>query len=279
MTSIKEALLLGAKILKESSIKEPLRDSRLLLSFVLNINKKEIITKEEEEIKPNKFKLFLTLIKRRKKGEPIQYITSSQFFFDTEIKLKRGVFIPRPETELLISEALILSKDFKKPIVVEYGCGSGAILKVLSDKIKNAIFIGIEKNQNAINISRENLKKRKNTLIIEGDYLKGNFLKKAHIVISNPPYLLKSQIKKLDREIKEHEPIDALLTPRIFTHYKKIIKKAEKFLSKGGYIIFEIGSEQAKRWKHFNSISPSFKIIKKVKDYGNKLRVIILKKN
>ena len=122
------------------------------------------------------------------------------------------------------------------------------------------------------------MKNDNSVLLVRGDFCKNPFLKEIDIIVCNPPYITETEFKKLPKEIKDYEPKTALFTPEVFYFYKKAIDFAEFSLKKGGYILFEIGSSQAKRYKHFEKLSPNFKLHSKIKDYGNKLRVVVLRK-
>lgn len=163
-------------------------------------------------------------------------------------------------------------------MIADLGCGSGAITKSLSKELKNATLIAIEKSKRALRIAKLNLKNCDASLLLRGDFCENSFLKKIDIIVCNPPYITEEEFEKLPNEIKRYEPKLALFTPEIFYFYKKAINFAEISLKKGGFLLFEIGSSQAKRYKHFEKLSPKFKLHSKVKDYGKKLRVIVLKK-
>ncbi|GEM_PF-1093137 len=276
--TIKDALLTGSKILQNAGLKKPLRDSRILLSFALKIDKSELMVKLEKKLNFKEKKSWEKLIKRRAKFEPIQYITGIQFFYNTEVKVGKGCLIPRAETEFLVEETLKITSNIDSPVIADLGSGSGAILKAFGKEIKSCLLLGIDNNLDALYWSKENLKDEKKCLLISGDYENETFLKNIDVIVCNPPYITKREYKKLTLEIKLYEPKSSLITDETFYFYEKATRFAEKSLKSGGFLLFEIGSEQAKRWKHFQKISPFFIIHKRIKDYGGKLRVVVLKK-
>lgn len=276
--TLKEALSFGYQDLKRAGMRKPLRDSRILLSFLLNVDKSWLMANLDSKIEKEKFNQFLKLIERRAINEPIQYITNIQPFFKTYLKVGKGCLIPRAETEFLVEETLKIATTIKSPVIADLGCGSGAIIKALSGELKKAIFIGIEKEINSLYWAKQNLNQIHNCQLILGDFGFHSFLKNVDIIVCNPPYLSKEEIKKLPDEIKLYEPPSALFTPSPFYYYEKVINFAENSLKPSGYVIFEIGSCQAKRVNHFKKISKFFEVVKKVKDYGKRLRVVILKK-
>lgn len=222
--------------------------------------------------------MFFELIKRRGNFEPIQYITKVQPFYNTKVFVEKGVLIPRCETEFIVEEAIKFARSIEKPKIADLGCGSGAITKALFLEIRDATIIAVDISLKAISYAKENLKEKESCLIVNGNFCKNSFLKDIDIIVCNPPYLTDEEFKKLPKEIKDYEPKEALFTKEGFYFYKKAILFADNSLKRGGIIIFELGSYQAKRHLLFNQISPHFEVILKVKDYGRKLRGVVLKK-
>lgn len=278
IVTLKEALSFGYQKLKKAGIRKPLRDSRILLSFLLNVDKSWLMANLDNTVEKEKFNRFLKLILRRAKNEPIQYITNIQPFYKTFVKVGKGCLIPRAETEFLVEETLKIAATMKSPVIADLGCGSGAIIKALCGELEKATLIGIEKEINSLYWAKKNLNQIHSCQLILGNFEFHSLLKNVDIIVCNPPYLSKEEIKKLPDEIKLYEPSSALFTPSPFYYYEKVINFAEQSLKPNGYVIFEIGSNQAKRVNHFKKISKSFEVAKKVKDYGKRLRVIILKK-
>lgn len=276
--TIKDALLKGSRKLQKSGIKKPLRDTRILLCFALNLEKSQLMAQLEKTMNSREEKYFFELIKRRAKFEPIQYITGFQPFYNTEIKVGKGCLIPRFETEFLVEETLGIASNIDFPVIADLGCGSGVILKALGIEISNCLLLGVDNNWDSLYWAKINLKDEKNCRLFLGDYETQAFFKNIDVIVCNPPYVTKREFEKLPLEIKLYEPQASLLTNEIFYFYEKAIRFAEKSLKTGGFLLFEIGSEQARRWRHFQKISPFFVIHKRKKDYGGKLRVVVLKK-
>lgn len=276
--TIKDALLFGSQKLKEAGLKKPLRDARILLCFSLKIEKCEMMANLERKMGNDSFAKFRKLIGRRANFEPIQYITGLQPFYNTFLEVGKGCLIPRAETEFLVEEALTIASGIKFPKIADLGCGSGAILKAISEELKKGIFIGIEKSRRSLLWACKNLKECSNCKLILGDYELGAFMKNIDIIVCNPPYITEVEFEKLPQEIRLFEPKSSLITKEVFYFYEMALNFAQNALKKSGFILFEIGAEQAKRNAHFNRISPYFEVHKKIKDYGGKLRVVVLKK-
>ena len=276
--SIKDALLIGSQKLKEAGLKKPLRDARILLCFSLKIEKSQIMANLEEKMDKKQFNQFLKLIERRAQFEPIQYITGVQPFYNTYLEVGRGCLIPRAETEFLVEETLKIASKIKNAVIADLGCGSGAILKAIASEVKEVKLIGIENEKNSLFWAVKNLNAIPHCKLVLGSYEFQSFLKGIDIIVCNPPYITKREFEKLPNEIKLFEPKSSLLTEEVFYFYEKALDFAQGALKKNGFILFEIGSEQAIRQAHFYNISPYFEVHNKVKDYGGKLRVVVFKK-
>lgn len=276
--TIKDVLRLGSQKLNKAGFKKPLREARILTCFSLKIEKSHLMASLEKKIEKKQLNRFLRLIKRRTLREPVQYITGVQPFYNTYLKVGSGCLIPRPETEFLVEEAIKVASTMKYPVIADLGCGSGAILKAISEEIKNVKLVGIEKEKSSLSWAVKNLNKISNCKLILGSYEFQSFLKNIDIIVCNPPYLTRREFEKLPEEIKLFEPKSSLLTEEVFYFYERALNFAKNALNENGYVLFEIGAEQARRHTHFYRISPYFKVIKKIKDYGGKLRVIVLKK-
>ena len=279
MTSaIRSLLATGASKLRNSSVRKFERDARILLCLALRKDKVFILAHPEFETPQKDQKLFTSFIERRAGGEPIQYITGKQPFWTTEILVGKGCLIPRPETEILVEEALVLAKGIKAPSIADLGCGSGAILKAIAESRGDCLLVGIEKSAAAIKWARKNLSMYPNVTLIRGDFFKEPEIEKLDLILSNPPYLSVKEFDSLPVEIKEFEPKEALLAEDPMEPYRAIAKFAEKNLKQGGYLIVEIGSEQARRHRAFRTLSKYLELCRFRKDLGGKLRAIILQR-
>jgi release factor glutamine methyltransferase len=276
--SIKTVLSKGALRLEGSKVKKFERDARILLCRALDKDKVFILIHPEFEVSAKTANKYFSFIERRAAGEPVQYITGSQPFWTTTIKVGKGCLIPRPETEILVEEVLKLTEKMKKPKIVDLGCGSGAILKAIAASLDNCSLVGIEKSSKALNWARTNLENYANVELIKGDFSKDPSVAGADIIVSNPPYLSRKEFDKLPVEIKDHEPEEALLAEEPIEPYRAIARFAEKALKKNGFLVVEIGSEQAKRHSALKKLSPLLKFSHFRKDLGGKLRAVVFQK-
>lgn len=184
------------------------------------------------------------LEERIKKRKPLAYIFKKWWFYDIEIYIEEGVFIPRRESEVLVDVAIELLKG-RKAIFIDFGTGSGALALSILKHNENALGIGIDCSRKALMISKlngERLSLSQRLLLVEADSLAPIKERTVELIISNPPYVREDEIKELPPEVKNWEPVEALAGGRSgLDTIKMLLKEGKKVLKKGGYIITEVG--------------------------------------
>jgi len=216
----------------------------------------KVILKDEEK------KAFDRLIEQRKKGTPIQLILGNAYFLDFELEVRPGVFIPRPETEQLV-ERTIAELASSPELIVEIGTGTGAIAITLARHFPEARIIATDLNPEALVLARVNAEKLRVVERInfiqadlfnfpEADKLSGM----VDLIISNPPYIPSSAIKKLPVEVRDYDPVLALDGGRDgFEKCKKILDKLPDFLAPPGLGAFEIDPLLYRPLKKYEKLS------------------------
>ena len=159
--NIENILNRGINILKANKIANPYLDSGILLSESINRDKKHIILNPKEILNSKQLKNFNSLIERRKKGEPIAYLTNKKEFWKDEFYVNNSVLIPRPDTELIIDEVLKIYSKISQIQVLDIGTGSGCILLSILKERGNFYGTGIDVSKKSINVSKFNAKKLK----------------------------------------------------------------------------------------------------------------------
>tara|TARA_B100000989_G_scaffold279533_1_gene242228 strand:+ start:459 stop:1304 length:846 start_codon:yes stop_codon:yes gene_type:complete len=267
----------GSYKLKLHNIESHMLDSELLLSFVLKSTREQILTKLNSNIKKNNFEEFKKILSRREKKEPIAYITNKKEFWKNNFYVNNHVLIPRPETELIVEEVLNNTEINSSKSFLEVGTGSGCIIiSILKERVRcSATAIDICKKALKIakfNAKMHHLEKNINFINIDIDKIRDN---KYDFIFSNPPYIKKFNLRRLDRSVKLFEPhialeagIDGL------REIKKLIKKSNKLLKINGKLIFEIGMHQYKITKKILKQN-GFYINKVINDISSIPRVII----
>ncbi len=213
---------------------------------------------------------------------PIQQITGQAFFYGRKFFVDGSTLIPRPETELLIKEAVAVLKDIPEAEVLDIGTGTGCIPVTLRLELRNNIII------DAVDISEQALETaEKNKLlhnISEGiNFIKSDLFentdKKYNLIVSNPPYIPVKIKDTLQSEVKDFEPSIALFAndDSGLEFYIKIIDKAKDYLEDDGFVIFELGINQSGAVKNYIE-QKGFKNIKLVKDLNSIERAVIFQK-
>ena len=271
-----EAIKIGAKLLKEKKISSYILDSELLLSKALNKTREEILINLVNIVKENKISIFERYLYRRSKNEPIAYILEEKEFWSKKFKVNSDTLIPRPETELLVDEILKLYKG-KNISILDIGTGSGCIIISLLNYLKRSTGTGIDISPKAISIARQNAQMHKlcNRVKFSNKKIENIFDKKFDLIVSNPPYIERKEIKNLSEDIKRYEPRVALDGGNDgLDLIRKVIYKSKYILKIKGMLALEIGNEQIKKVSKL-LIDNNFCIRKIIKDYKNNVRCVI----
>ena len=275
--NIQETLNKAVKILNKSNIKNSYLDSEILLSKTINKDRKYIILNSQEQLSKKSLKNFSNLIKRRKKSEPIAYLINKKEFWNHTFYIDCNVLIPRPDTEILVEETLKLFSKSSKLRMLDIGTGSGCILLSILKERRNFLGIGIDISKNAIKVANFNAKLQQlsNRVKFYKSDVDKFLIGKYDIVLSNPPYIKKKDLKYLEKDVADYEPKTALDGGRDgFSEITKVISKVSKLVKKNGKFILEIGFDQKNKTIDILKKN-SFYINKIVKDYGRNDRCII----
>ena len=277
---IEEVLKEGKRILNKNNVEDANLIARILLEFVLKIDRNQLLIKQEQEVDIEKEKEYNLAIEKIMQGVPLQYITNSQEFMELNFYVDENVLIPQPDTEILVEEVIKIVSKENKINILDICTGSGCIGISLANAVTNAKITMSDISKNAIEIAKKNAKENdviERIKFIESDMFE-NIEGKFDIIVSNPPYIETDVINTLSREV-QNEPIIALDGGKdglIF--YRKLINEAPKYLNDEGYLCMEIGYDQKEKVIELAKKVDVFKEIKSVKDLSGNDRVIICKK-
>ena len=275
--NIQTLLNLASKTLGNSSNASSKLDSEILLSEVIKKNRKYLILNSNKELKKENIKSFDCLVKRRKKGEPIAYLIKKKEFWKQNFYINKNVLIPRPDTELLVEETLKLFNVNCKLNILDIGTGSGCILLSILKERRNFFGTGIDISKKAINVERFNAKihQLSNRVKFYNSDVDNFLIGKYDLIISNPPYIKRRDLKCLEVDVRNFEPKLALDGGRDgFSEITKVISKTSMLLKKNGRFILEMGFDQKNRI--LNTLRKNnFFINKVLKDYGKNDRCVI----
>ncbi len=286
--TIQELLQKGLNILENEEMLSPLLDTQLLLEYTLNVDRTYIYTHRDEVVIKENVDKFLSLVHKREKGYPIQYILGKQEFMGLDFIVGEGVLVPRADTEVLIEYILeiVNSGRFKHKQtinILDIGTGSGAITLSLAHYIKNAFVYSIDISEDALKIAKENTKRL--NLASKVEFLRGSLFEpletlknqnKFDIIVSNPPYIPSDEIKSLQKEVAKYEPrvaLDGGIDGLDF--YRSIIFHSTKYLLDGALLAFEIGYNQGDDVKKLLESVGNFQNIEIRKDLAGHDRVVL----
>ena len=267
-------------ILKKNYIESSLLDSELLISKAINKSREYIILNLDKEIKEDDYINLQKLVAERSKGKPLAYLTGKKYFWKYEFDVNEDVLIPRPDTELIIEQVLKIYKNKNRINFLDIGVGSGAILLSILKEKKGFLGTGIDISNNCLNICKKNaykLEVYERVKLFKSNI--DNFTKgKYDLIISNPPYIKKLDLNKLDKDVKDFEPklalnggLDGL------SEIRKIIKKSTELIKKNGKLIIEIAFNQKNEVKKILKDN-GFYINAVIKDLAKNDRCIVSKK-
>lgn len=247
-TSTREALTLGAQRL--APLATARRDAELLLLHTLQQDRAWLLTHPEAPIPPTQLAQYKTLLNRRARHEPIQYITGRQEFYGLTLRVTPDVLIPRPETEHLVEAALDripANTPARIPTrILDVGTGSGAIALAIAAHRPHAAVTAVDQSPAALAIARENAAAHHLTSRIR--FLQSNLLgaipaEPFDLILSNPPYVPANE--PLEPQVLHFEPHQALFAgPSGLDIYRRLIPQARKSLAPNGWLLMEIGHGQ-----------------------------------
>ncbi|HGJ67257.1 TPA: peptide chain release factor N(5)-glutamine methyltransferase [bacterium] len=272
----------GTNYLTKGNIEDAALNAELLLGHLLNYSRSDIRINYKRRLNTNLIIKYKSLIYRRIKNEPLQYIQGGTEFMGLWLKVDKRVFIPRPETELLVEKVLEIcnNKKDKKYYLLDIGTGSGNIPVAVAHKCSNVLIDAVDIDKNALKVAEENIKRyrlSKRIKCIHQDIFNYNnkiLLEKYDIIVSNPPYIPYVEYLDLAPEIRKYEPAKACTDCADgLTFYSKIIDLSKFILKEGGTCLVEIGYGQSKKVSDIFS-EGGLKNIKIYKDLNKHDRIV-----
>ena len=250
--TIAGAILTAAQILRKAGVPESRREAGSLLGHVIERDQTFIITHAEDPVREDDLLKFRNTVERRAQGEPLQYITGHQEFFGLDFEVTPDVLIPRPETELLVEQALSLIEESDKLGVCDIGTGSGCIAIALAKRRPGIKVVATDLSEKALRVALRNAVRNgvsDRIIFLASDCfaaIKGsaNF----DLLVCNPPYVAADALAGLQREVREYEPRIAL-TPGDdgLTVIRRLLNESHGYLKPGGHLLMEIGFDQRAR--------------------------------
>ncbi len=270
--------------LSQAGIDSPRLEARLLLADVLkcDVSSSEIFNTDLTENEKETLRLLID--RRIIKKEPLDKILGHKEFYKYNFSVNHNVLSPRPDTEILLEEAINLASN-KKVSVLDLGTGSGCILLSLLKENPKSEGVGVDISEEALQIAQKNAKAlnvEKKVKWLNLDWFKSDFLQKINaqfdLIVSNPPYIPNKDIAQLEDEVKLYDPLYALSGGEDgLDSYRRIAELAPSLLKEGGYILLECGIGQAQLVADI-FMKNNLSFCKILKDLQNIERCVILKK-
>lgn len=263
-------------------IATPRLDAELLLAHTLGIDRTRLYVEYDRPLNAGELSRYRNSASRRVNCEPVAYITGEKEFWSLKFKVNPHVLIPRPETEILL-ETILQKRNTsapKAPFILDIGTGSGNLAVSLATEFKRSQLAASDLSEAALEIARENAQTHGVSERIS--WYCGNLFDcledikgQVDLLISNPPYITEEEMNRLQPEVRDFEPHQALTAgPDGLDVYKNIIAKAGDWLNKKGLICLEIGHQQAGAVVEMLQASGHFSHIQITKDYAGLDRVV-----
>jgi len=241
------------KWLAERGVPDSRLDTEYLLAEVLRLDRVGLYLAFDRPITESELVDFRALLKRRGKREPLQHVLGYTEFMGHRILTSSAALIPRPETEILVEQALVMLKNIAEPRVIDIGTGTGCIAIGIALENPKVKILALEISGHALELARENVAAHdlsEKIVLSQFDILKTlpKLQKRVDLVVSNPPYINYSELSGMQKEVAEFEPHQALFdSDDGLVFYRRYAEILPRLLNPGGRFLFEFGGEhQAK---------------------------------
>ena len=286
--SVNDALRWAGRHLSINNIPDPAMDAEYLLAHVIGCQRKDLLIHPEKIISESEMNRFREFVERRRKREPVQYITGEVEFRGLIFRVNKDVLIPRPETELLVEEVINSvkekseSKGGRDVTILDLCTGSGCIAISIAKELPYCRVYAVDISEKALDKAIENAERfgvGDRVIFSQGDLYEAiehmGLDGEIDIIVSNPPYVSEKDMEQLQPEIKDYEPAQSLYGGENgLDYYRRIIEDAACYLSNNGLLIMELGFGQADNVKDLLEQAGVFSNIEIKKDLAGIDRVI-----
>lgn len=285
----------SGEYLEERGVENGRLDAEHLLAHVLGIQRLDLYLQHDRPLQPPELQAFKALLLRRADREPLQYVVGQAVFRELELATDRRALIPRPETEVLVGEVLSWvahtsppegqANDGRRTLqAVDVGTGSGAIALSLLTEGHFSRVVAIDSSNEALSLARENGSAL--GVLDRLELRNGKGLgplgpgERFDVIVSNPPYVPEGEKETLAPEIRNWEPLEALLAgPEGLDVVRPILSDAPEHLVQGGLLAVEVGPDQASRLRREMEEGGSFRDVRVVPDLAGRDRVVMGSRN
>ncbi|MBD3415371.1 MAG: peptide chain release factor N(5)-glutamine methyltransferase [Candidatus Aminicenantes bacterium] len=255
MMTLRELYREGTSLL--TWVDEPVLEARVILLKAADISEKTLFLDPDLTVTDEVKDTYFQMLKKRQNHMPLAYITGTQEFWSMLFAVRKGVLIPRPETEGLVEKVTALCPQ-KNQIIIDVGTGCGNIALSAAKECADSQVVGIDISKQAVDCAQTNASYHKmaNVCFIQGDLFEpmdsAGLIKTCGFIVSNPPYVSEQEWLSLDPQIRDHEPKQALVSgERGYEFIRRLVCEAPNYLKPGGHLLFEIGQGQEERVRTF----------------------------
>jgi release factor glutamine methyltransferase len=259
-------------------------DAELLARDLLGWDRATWIARQHEDTPAAFAGQFAELVARRQQREPVAYIRGRQEFYGREFAVTPAVLIPRPETEALIEESLLLlpALGFSRPLtVIDVGTGSGCIVVTLASEYPHARYIATDTSQDALAVARTNATRHgvaDRIEFVQGPYFAG-IAGPFNVIVTNPPYVAETDRAALPPEVARYEPAAALLAGSDgLRDIREIVRHASNALHDDGSLVMEMGYGQRDQVAALASETPDLVLVRTRSDPQGIPRVAVIRR-
>jgi release factor glutamine methyltransferase len=269
--------------LRDKGADSPQLDAQVLLSHAKGCTRIQLYTIFDEVAPDALREKFRALVKERAAGKPVAYLVGQREFFSLPFDVTPDVLIPRPETETLVVRALDLAKERGAASgelkIADVGTGSGILAVTLAKRLPKAHVMAIDVSPKALAVAQRNAEKHavvEQVTFLEGDVLAGTPATPTFdLIVSNPPYVLSSEMAMLPDDVKKFEPALALDGgEQGTTVIERLLPHAAERLRPGGWLLIEIGPRTAARTESLVDETPGLKRHPTLKDLAKLPRIV-----
>jgi len=287
--TIGELLKVSAVYLKQKGIDSPRLSAEILLAHQLHLTRVKLYLQYDQPLTEQEVEGYRALIRRRLSREPIQYITGIQEFWSMEFIVSPSVLIPRPETEVLVEQAVLLGQETpnlqeKGASLLDLGTGCGALAVALAREFEKAQVFATDISEEALRIARRNAERH--GVMDRIDFKSGDLFMpfaakgaRFNLILSNPPYIPSETFETLSPEVRKYEPRSALDgREQGMVYITRILREAAGYLVPGGWILVEMDSEQIPKAIRVIEETGQFSEHRRIQDYSHRYRVVMARK-
>lgn len=286
---LRSALRAAVADLAAAGVPSPEHDARALAAHVLGVDRLPALLPGAADGLPDGFaEAFADVVARRRAREPLQHITGSAGFRHLELRVRPGVFVPRPETETVaqvaVDEAAAVVARGRPPLVADLCCGAGGIAVAVATEVPGAVVVAVDVSPDAVALAGENARRHGAAVrVVRGDVADPGLLADlaggVDVVVANPPYIPPDGVP-VDPEVRDHDPALALYGggPDGLDVPRAVVGAAARLLRPGGLLVMEHGDVQGPAVRRLVAAAGGFDAPRTLADLAGRDRMVVARR-